>query len=117
MPSAKTAAPEAPVKDTPADERIDLPEQWLELAKLSERTAIETARKFVESVESVPLLGTGLSFAESLVQVLDELDAALQGQFDALRSVVRSAVNVNVNVDLNVDVLSEGVNVDVLSRD
>ena len=45
MPSAKTAVSEALVDQTPAEERPDLPEQWLELAKVSRRTAIETVRK------------------------------------------------------------------------
>ena len=111
MPSAKTAVPETLAKETPADVRMDLPEQWLELAKVSERTAIETVRKLLETAESMPLLGTGLSITERLASM----------EYDALRSIVHSPVNVGVNVDvlskgLHVDVLSNGVNVDVLSR-
>jgi hypothetical protein len=111
MPSAKTAVPKTLVKNTPADERMDLPEQWLELAKVSQRTAIETVRKFLETAESMPLLGTSLSITERLAHV----------EYDALRSIVHSPVNVGVNVDvlskgLHVDVLSKGVNVNVLSR-
>jgi hypothetical protein len=111
MPSAKTAVPKTLVKNTPADERMDLPEQWLELAKVSQRTAIETVRKFLETAESMPLLGTSLSITERLAHV----------EYDALRSIVHSPVNVGVNVNvlskgLHVDVLSKGVNVNVLSR-
>lgn len=113
MPSAKTAVSEALVDQTPAEERPDLPEQWLELAKMSRRTAIETVRKFLESAESMPLLGMGLSTTERMAHM----------EYDALRSIVHSAVGVDVgvNVDvlskgLHVDVLSKGVNVNVLSR-
>jgi hypothetical protein len=114
MPNAKTAVPETLVENTPADETMDLPEQWLELAKVSQRTAIETVRRFLETAESMPLLGTGLSITERLAHV----------EYDAMRSIVHSAVDVNVNVDvdvlskgLHVDVLSKGVNVNVLSRE
>ena len=106
MPSAKTRVPEALVKETPAEERMDLPEQWLELAKVSQRTAIETVRKFLETAESVPLLGTGLSITERLAHV----------EYDALRGIVHSATDVDVNVGVNVDVLSKGLHVDVLSK-
>ncbi len=103
---AKTVVPEAFVKNASADERTDLPEQWLELAKVSQRTAIETVRRFLETAESMPLLGTGLSISERLAHV----------EYDALRSIVHSAPNVDVNVGVNVDVLSKGVHVDVLSE-
>jgi hypothetical protein len=104
--SAKTPVSEALVEDMSAEERVDLPEQWLELAKASQRTAIETVRKFLDTVESVPLVGTGLSITERLAHA----------EYDALRSIVRSAVGVDVNVGVNVDVLSKGLHVDVLSR-
>jgi hypothetical protein len=114
MPSAKTAVSEALVDQTPAKERPDLPEQWLELAKASQRTAIETVRKFLETAESMPILGLGLSTTERMAHM----------EHDALRSIVHSAVGVDVgvNVDvlskgLHVDVLSQGVNVNVLSRE
>ena len=106
MPSAKTAVSETLVEETPAEERPDLPEQWLELAKVSQRTAIETVRKFLETAESMPLLGLGLSTTEHMAHM----------EYDALRSIVHSAVGVDVNVGVNVDVLSKGVNVDVLSK-
>ncbi|HZL04078.1 MAG TPA: hypothetical protein VFE45_01425, partial [Coriobacteriia bacterium] len=80
--------------------------QWLELARVSQRTAIETVRKFLDTVESVPLVGTGVSLTERLAHA----------EYDALRSIVRSAVGVDVNVGVNVDVLSKGLHVDVLSR-
>jgi hypothetical protein len=63
-------------------------------------------RKFLERVESAPLVGTGLSITERLAHA----------EYDALRSIVRSAVGVDVNVGVNVDVLSKGLHVDVLSR-
>src|SRR5450759_5573662 len=106
IPSAKTPVSEALVEDTSAEERVDLPEQWLELARVSQRTAIETVRKFLDTVESVPLVGTGVSITERLAHA----------EYDALRSMLRSAVGVDVNVGVNVDVLSKGLHVDVLSR-
>lgn len=105
MPSAKTAVPETLATSAPADERMDLPEQWLELAKVSQRTALETVRKFLETAESMPILGTGLSITERLAHV----------EYDALRSIVHGAADVDVNVGVNVDVLSKGLHVDVLS--
>lgn len=107
MQSAKSVAPETLVKSATSEERMDLPEQWLELAKVSQRTAIETVRKFLETAESMPLLGTGLSITERLAHV----------EYDALRSIVHSAADVDVNVGVNVDVLSKGVNLNVLSRE
>jgi hypothetical protein len=106
MPSAKTPVSEALVEDTSAEERVDLPEQWLELAKVSQRTALETVRKFLDTVESVPLVGAGVSLTERLAHA----------EYDVLRSIVGSVVDVNVNVGVNVDVLSKGLHVDVLSR-
>ena len=106
LPSTKTPVPEARAEETSAAERVDLPEQWLELANVSRRTAIETVRKCLDTVESVPLVGTGLSVTERLAHA----------EYDALRSIVRSAVGVDVNVGVNVDVLSKGLHVDVLSR-
>jgi hypothetical protein len=106
MPTTKTRVPETRAEETSAEERVDLPEQWLELAKVSQRTAIETVRRFLETAESVPLLGTGLSITERLAHV----------EYDALRSIVHSATDVDVNVGVNVDVLSKGLHVDVLSK-
>lgn len=106
MPTAKTAVTKTLVKDASADERMDLNEQWLELAKVSQRTAIETVRRFLETAESAPLLGTGLSITERLAHV----------EYDALRSIAHGAADVDVNVGVNVDVLSKGLHVDVLSK-
>ncbi len=106
MPNAKTAVSETLAENTPADETMDLPEQWLELAKVSQRTAIETVRRFLETAESMPLLGAGLSITERLAHV----------EYDAMRSIVHSAADVDVNVGVNVDVLSKGLHVDVLSK-
>ena len=106
MPIAKTTAAETLVEEAPIEERVDLPEQWLELAKVSQRTAIETVRKFLETAETVPLLGTGLSITERVAHM----------EYDAVRGIVHSAVGVDVNVGVNVDVLSKGLHVDVLSK-
>jgi hypothetical protein len=106
LPSAKTRVPEARAEEASAEERVDLPEQWLELAEVSQRTAIETVRRCLETAESVPLLGTGLSMTERLAHV----------EYDALRGIVHSATDVDVNVGVNVDVLSKGLHVDVLSK-
>jgi hypothetical protein len=106
LPSTKSPVSEALTEGTSAEEGADLPEQWLELARVSQRTAIETVSKFLDTVESVPLVGTGLSITERLAHA----------EYDALRSIVRSAVGVDVNVGVNVDVLSKGLHVDVLSR-
>lgn len=38
LPSAKTPVPGASAEETSVEERVDLPEQWLELAKVSQRT-------------------------------------------------------------------------------
>ncbi len=114
MPTPKTVVSEALVDQTFAEERPDLSEQWLELAKVSQRTAIETVRRFLETAESMPVLGLGLSTTGRMAHM----------EYDALRSIVHSAVSVDVgvNVDvlskgLHVDVLSKGVNVNVLSRE
>jgi hypothetical protein len=104
--NAKSSVPVARAEETSVEDSVDLPEQWLELAKVSQRTATETVRKFLERVESAPLVGTGLSITERLAHA----------EYDALRSIVRSAVGVDVNVGVNVDVLSKGLHVDVLSR-
>jgi hypothetical protein len=106
LPSAKTPVREARAEETSAEGSVDLPEQWLELARVSQQTTIETVRKFLDTVESVPVVGTGLSIAGRLAHA----------EYDALRSIVRSAVGVDVNVGVNVDVLSKGLHVDVLSR-
>ncbi len=76
----------------------------MELAKVSQRTAIETVRKFLETAESIPLLGLGLSTTERMAHM----------EYDALRRIVHSAVGADVGV--NVDVLSKGPHVDVLSK-
>ncbi len=106
MPNTKTAVSEPLIENAPADETMDLPEQWLELAKISQRTAIETVRRFLETAESMPLLGTGVSITERLAHV----------EYDALRSIMHGAADVDVNVGVNVDVLSKGLRVDVLSE-
>jgi hypothetical protein len=107
--STKTDVAEVRGEETAVEaveERADLPEQWLELAKVSRQTAVETVRKILQTVENVPLVGPGLALTERVAHA----------EYDMLRSIVRSAVGVDVNVGVNVDVLSKGINVDVLSK-
>ena len=106
LPTIKTPVSEALAESTFAEEGTDLPEQWLELARVSQQTAIATVRKCLDTVESAPLVGTGVTLTERLAHA----------EYDALRTIVRSAVGVDVNVGVNVDVLSKGLHVDVLSR-
>lgn len=127
--AAKTAAPKAPatrgrraaatsaevtvpgtlVEHTSA---LELAEQWLDLATTTRRTATETTRAFIETIDSLPLANRvhALKLADEFVDLLGHL---AHMEYDALRSIMRSAVD--VDVDVNVDVLREGVQVDVLS--
>jgi len=97
MPTEKKAVAER----TTDEKSMDLPEQWIELVKTGEETAVETLREFVQTVEKVvpgaarqgEIVGSGLELAQ----------AVLRAQYDAMRSLVRSAVLVNVNVDTNID--------------
>jgi hypothetical protein len=116
MPTAKKA-----VAKTATDETTtELSEQWLELVRIGEQTAIETLREFVETVENVvpgparqrEIIGLGLEMAQAI----------LRAQYDAMRGLVRSVVLVNVNVDTDVtfdtDVdVDVPTNVDVASRE
>lgn len=103
------------VGDSASEERSDLGEQWLELTRVTQRTALETVRTFLEAAERVPLVGRGVSATGRLARM----------EHDALRGLIRGGlvdVNVGVNVDvlskgLHVDVLRHGVNVGVLSRE
>jgi|PeaSoiMetatran61_FD_k123_6694_1 hypothetical protein len=118
MPTAKTMVP-----PTTADETTELTEQWLELARIGQRAATETVRRFVETVEeAVPLPGEGLFRQRAIVDgALEMTERLLHAQYNFMRHLVHSAVDVDVgvNVGVNVDVLSQGVNVDVdlLSRE
>jgi hypothetical protein len=116
MPPAKKAV----AKRTTDEKTTELSEQWLELVRTGEQTAIETLREFVETVEKVvpgpakqrEIIGSGLEMVQAI----------LRAQYDALRGLVRSAVLVNVNVDtdvtLDTDVSVEvPTNVDVASRE
>jgi len=104
--STKTEVAEAREEEVSVAARADLPEQWLELAKVSRQTALETVRKILDTAESMPLVGPGLALTGRVAHA----------EYDMLRSIVRSAVGVDVNVGVNVDVLSKGVHVDVLSK-
>jgi sugar-specific transcriptional regulator TrmB len=116
MPTKKTAV----AKRTTDERTTELSEQWLELLRTGEQTAIETLREFVEMVETtVPgpakqrqIVDSGLEMAQAIVRA----------QYDALRGLVRSAVLVNVNVDTDVTLDTDvGVevptDVDVASRE
>jgi len=108
MPAAKTA-----VAKTADEKTKELSEQWLELARTGQETAIETLREFVETVEkAVPLRGGGLAKQREIVNSgLELTQAMVRAQYGALRGIVHSAVLVNVEVDTDVT-----VDVDVASR-
>lgn len=116
MPTAKKAV----AKRTTDEKTTELSEQWLELVRTGEQTAIETLREFVETVEKVvpgpakqrEIVGSGLEMAQAIVRA----------QYDALRGLARSAVLVNVDVDVDTNIDTDvGVevptNVDVASRE
>ncbi|MBK5096822.1 MAG: hypothetical protein JJE01_03485 [Gemmatimonadetes bacterium] len=114
MPTAKKTA----VAKRTTDKTTELSEQWLELVRTGEQTAIESLREFVETVEKVvpgpakqrEIVGSGLEMAQ----------AVLRGQYDATRDLVRSVVVVNVNVDTDIDTdvgVEVPTNVDVASRE
>jgi hypothetical protein len=103
MPTAETVP--VPAASAPAHE-AELPEQWIELARTGQRTAIETVRTFVETLErTLPSRGEGASRRRELVEAALELaDKLAHAQYDLLRHAVASAVLVNVDVDVDVDV-------------
>lgn len=116
MPTAKNAV----ATKTTDEKTMELSEQWLELARVGEQTAIETLREFVETVEKVVptpakqrvIINSGLELAQALVRA----------QYDVLRGLVRSSVLVNVNVDTDVTLDTDvdvdvPTNVDVASRE
>jgi hypothetical protein len=112
-----------PTKNTAVAKRITdeqttkLSEQWLELVRTGEETAIGTLREFVETVEKVvpgparqrEIVESGLAMAQAIVHA----------QNNALKGLVRSVVVVNVDVDVDVDSdvgVEVPTNVDVASR-
>ena len=110
--SAEVTVPGTVVEVTSADGRTELAEQWLVLATTTRRTAIETTRACLETIDGLPLANRvhALKLADEFVDLLGHL---AHMEYDALRSIMRSTVD--VDVDVNVDVLREGVRVDVLS--
>jgi hypothetical protein len=100
-----TAVAERSSAGTEVAERVNLPEQLLELAKVGRQTAIETARKLIDTAESVPIVGAGVSLAERIANAEIEL----------LRGIVHTAVGVDVSSVVKVDVLARGLHVDVLA--
>lgn len=97
MPTEKKAV----AKRTTDEKSAELSEQWTELIKTGEETAVGTMREFVQTVEkAVPgaarqseIVSSGLELAQAVLRV----------EYDAMRGLVRSAVLVNVNVDTNID--------------
>lgn len=97
MPTEKKAV----AKRTTDEKSMELSEQWIEMVRTGEETAVETLREFVQTIEKVvpgaarqrEIVGSGLELAQAVLRV----------QYDAMRSLVRSAVLVNVNVDTNID--------------
>jgi hypothetical protein len=89
-------------------EPLELSEQWLALARTGQRTAIETVRRFVDTVDrAVPLRGGGAARRRQLIDgALEMADRLLHAQVDLLRHAVNSVVIVDVDVGVDVDVAS-----------
>ncbi len=115
MPTKKTAV----AKRTTDEKTTKLSDQWLELVRTGEETAIETLREFVETVEKVV---PGPARQREIVESgLEMAQAIFHAQNEAMKGLVRSVVVVNVDVNVDTDIDSDvGVevptNVDVASR-
>lgn len=103
MPTAEVAP--AAVATEP---RTELSEQWLELARTGQQTALETVRKFVDTVEhAVPLRGEGAARRRHLIDAAMEMaDRLVHTQVDLMRHAISSVVVVDVDVGVDVDVAS-----------
>ena len=112
--SAEVTVPATVVEATSADGGKELAEQWLELATTTRRTAMETTRACLETIESLPLVNRvdALKLADEFAYLVGHL---AHMEYDALRSIIRAPVDVDVDVGVKVDVLRKGVQVDVLS--
>ncbi len=112
--SAEVTVPATVVEDTSADGSKELAGQWLELATTTRRTAMETTRACLETIESLPLVNRldALKLADEFAYLVGHL---AHMEYDALRSIMHSPVDVDVDVGVKVDVLRKGVQVDVLS--
>jgi hypothetical protein len=112
MPTKKTAV----AKRTTDEKTTKLSDQWLELVRTGEETAIETLREFVETVEKVV---PGPARQREIVESgLEMAQAIFHAQNHALKGLVRSVVVVNVDVDVDTDVGVEvPTNVNVASRE
>jgi hypothetical protein len=112
--TAEVTVPATVVKNTSADGRQELAGQWLELAMTTRRTAMDTTRAYLETIESLPLVNRvdALKLADEFAYLVGHL---ARMEYDALRSITRSPVDVDVDVGVKVDVLRKGVQVDVLS--
>ena len=75
----------------------ELGAQWLELATTTRRTAMETTRACLETIESLPLVNRvdALKLADEFAYLVDDL---ARMEYDALRSIMRSPVDVDVDV-------------------
>ena len=120
MANNKTKKPESELVtvtqgEVTEDGSLELSEQWLELAKSGQHTAVETVRQFVSTVDSViPMHDNRVEIINAALDMAQRLAMA---PFDTARSVIGSTVSVNVDVD--VDVLTKNdvdVGVNVLSR-
>lgn len=103
MPTAETVPAVTATEPQP-----ELSEQWLELARTGQRTALETVRKFVDTVEhAVPLRGEGTARRRQLIDgALEMADRLMHAQVDLLRHAISSVVVVDVDVGVDVDVAS-----------
>jgi hypothetical protein len=103
MPTAETVPAVTATEPQP-----ELSEQWLELARNGQRTAIETVRTFVDTVEhAVPLRGDGPARRRQLIDgALEMADHLMHAQVDLLRHAVSSVVIVDIDVGVDVDVAS-----------
>ena len=114
MPTAKKAVAKMATDET----TTELSEQWLELVRTGEQTAIQTLREFVETVEKV--VPGPAKQREIIGSALEMAHAILRGQHDAMSGLLRSVVLVNVdtNVTFDTDVdVDVPTNVDVASRE
>lgn len=87
--------PTTPAEETPVAERTELPRLWMDLARQSEQTAVETARR-------MPVVGHGIRATERVSR----------WEYGLLRAAIHGPTDVDVTV--NVDVLSRGLRVDLL---
>ena len=97
MPTEKDTATVERVSHSGEPSRVErtteLSEQLLDQLNSGQRTAIEAARKFMQSVdEALPLHGEGPSRRQEIIDsALEMSERLVETQYDFLRSVVHSA--------------------------